>query len=100
MTTRPTTPPRGSLSEAQIRQITRALENIGECPCPRRRLAGRAARLARRRHFVPDTTWRGEVRLIKEKGRLRFIQTVTSEAACDAAHGAGRETPATGHPHA
>ena len=73
MMTRPTTPPRGTLSEQQIRQITRALDAIGEY---------------------------GEVRLIKEKGRLRFIQTVTSEAACDAAHGAGRETPATGHPHA
>lgn len=69
MTTRPIMPPRGSLSEAQIRQIARALEVIGEY---------------------------GEVRLIKEKGRLRFIQTVTSEAACDA----GRETAATGHPHA
>ena len=73
MTTHPTLPPRGSLSEAHIRQITRALETIGEY---------------------------GEVRLIKEKGRLRFIQTVTSEAACDAGRAAAGETPATGHPYA
>ena len=73
MTTRPATPPRGTLSEQQIRQITRALENIGDY---------------------------GEVRLIKEKGRLRFIQTVTSEAACDAGRTVVGETPAAGHPHA
>ena len=30
------------------------------------------------------SAWRSQVRLIKEKGRLRFIQTITSEAVWDA----------------
>ena len=65
MTTLPTTPSlrQGRLSDRPIRPIERAL-----------------------------SVWRGEVRLIKEKGRLRFIQTVTSEAVWD--------TPDSVHPHA
>ena len=67
MTPLPATPPlrQGSLSDRQIRQIERALAALGDY---------------------------GEVRLIKEKGRLRFIQTVTSEAVWDA--------PDSAHPHA
>lgn len=55
-----------ALTAQDLQQIDRALADVGECPCPRRYLAGRAA-------------WRGEVRLIIEKGRLKFIQRVTSE---------------------
>ena len=67
MTPLPATPPlrQGSLSDRQIRQIERALAALGDY---------------------------GEVRLIKEKGRLRFIQTVTSEVVWDA--------PDSAHPHA
>lgn len=61
-----------ALSERQQRQIARSLLEVGDCPCPRRSAAGRAA-------------GRGEVLLIKQNGKLRFIKKVTSEAALSVA---------------
>jgi len=57
----------GQLSDQQLRQIARALDEVGDF---------------------------GEVRLIKAKGKLRFIQKVISEEALTAgpATGAVRST--------
>ena len=69
-----------ALRPHQIKQIERALADVGELPT----LAPTAWSPCGVSHSAVRSgwaAWRGEVRLIKAKGKLRFIQRVISEEA-------------------